>query len=289
MFRILALLAAILVQTGDVQAQQTPAQDHAGDAYEIRLRNTTESTTDDQSSSSSSRSGGLLIERVVAVRDDGLELEFDLPPTATAEDRARDWQWPARVLKSADGSLQLLNAPELEARIDAWLVLGGFPREACGHWIFTWNAFKIECDPRSVISTLAPFDLRVRELRDGASYFVQGGLAPTSLRAESTGPEESVFVGEAAVDPDAVRREHAESDVVVAEIMGESKTLEAAIEDRAGEQIAGTITTTLTTDAQGRVTRRTTVARLITTDAEGAVERATSTQIVERRPLQPGT
>lgn len=285
MFRILALVAAMLVPPGDAVAQQAPSPDRVGDAYEIRLRNTIESTTDDGSSSSSSSSGGQLVERVIAVRDDGLELEFDLPPDTTAEEHARDWQWPARVLKAPDGSLHLLNASELEARIDAWLVLGGFPREACGHWIFTWNAFKIECDPQSVITALGPFDLRARDLRDGASYAVRGGLEPTSLRVESSGPEGSVFVGETPVDADAVRRERADSDVVVAEIMGEPTTLEGAIGGRAGEQITGTITTTLTVDAEGRVTDRTTVTHLIITDAEGGVERATSTLTVGRRPL----
>lgn len=288
MFRILALVAAGLALTGDALARQALAPDRVGDTYEIQLTNATESATDDGSSSSRSSSGGLLIERVVALRDDGLELVFDLPPDATAEERARDWQWPARVIKSADGSLQLLNAPELGARIEAWLILGGFPREACGQWIFTWNAFRIECDPQSVISALAPFDLRVQDLRDGAPYSLPGGLEPASLRAESTGPGGSVFVGEAAIDPHAMRRERAESDVVVAQIMGDPKTLEAAMESRASEQIAGTITLTLTTDAQGRVTRRTTVVRLIITDPEGVVERTRSTQTVERRPLQPG-
>ncbi len=285
---ILALAAAILVQAGDGPSQQVVAQDRAGDAYEIRLRNTTESSTDDGSSSSNSRSGGLLVERVIAVREDGLELVFDLPADATAEERARVWQWPARVLKAEDGTLELLNAPELEARIDAWLILGGFPREACGHWIFTWNAFKIECDPQSVISTLAPFDLRARDLRDGAPYPVRGGLEPATLRQESTGSEGLVFVGETPVDPDAVRREQAESDVVVAEIMGEPTTLEAALAGRAGHQAAGTITTTLIIDPDGRVTDRTIVTRLITTNAEGVVERSTSTQTLERRPLPPG-
>jgi hypothetical protein len=284
MFRILALAVAMLAQAGDVGAQQGPAQDRVGDAYEIRLRNTMETATDD-GMSGSSRSGGLLVERVLAVRDDGLELEFDLPPDTSAEDRARDWAWPARMLKMSDGSLHLLNAPELETRIDAWLALGDMSREACGRWIFTWNAFKIECDPQSVISTLAAYDLRIRDLRAGASYAVQGGLEPTPLRMDSTGPEGSVFVSETQVDADAVRRERAESDVVVAEIMGEPKTLEAALEVRASEQITGTITTTLTVDVEGRVTDRTTVTHLIIRDVAGAVERTTSTQSVERRRL----
>ena len=282
MLHILAATVALILHPGDLPP--LPPQDRVGDAYEIRLMNTSETSSDD-GSSGSSRSGGILVERVVAVRDDGVELEFDLPSDATAEDRARDWQWPARVLHAADGSLRLLNAPELETRIEAWLALGQFPREACGHWIFTWNAFKIECDPQSVIDTLKPYDLRLREIHDGASYTEHGGLRPTLLRLESSGPEGSVFVAETVVDPDFVRRERAESDVVVAEIMGEPKSLEEALQARAAEQVAGGIITTLSTAADGRVVRRTRVTSLVTTNTEGVVERSTSTLTAERRPL----
>lgn len=279
MLRLLTLTAAILLHAGFAQAQ-----DRVGDTYEIHLTSTSESESDD-GSSSSSRSGGLLVERVSAVRDDGLELVFDLPADATPEERARDWQWPAKVLKATDGSLRLLNAPELERRIDAWLVLGEMPREACGHWIFTWNAFKIECDPESVIGSIRPFDLRLGDLGEGVSYVERGGLGATLLRLESTGPQGSVFVAETPLDPDIVRRERAESDVVVAEIMGEPTTIEAALKARAAEEVKGVITTTLTTDAEGRVIRRSTVVRATITDAEGVVERTTSTQTAMRRPI----
>lgn len=285
MLHIIAVAAALLFYPG-AQTPLTQVQDRAGDAYEIRLVNTSE-TSSDNGSSGSSRSGGMLIERVVAVHDDGVELEFDLPPETTAEDRAREWQWPVRVLKAGDGSLRLLNTPELEARIGAWLALGQMTREACGHWIFTWNAFKIECDPQSVLATLRPYDLRLGDIRDGDPYTERGGLGPTLLRMESNGPEGFTFIAETPIDPEFVRRERAESDVVVAEIMGgEPLALEAALQARSADQVTGTITTTLATDSQGRIVRRTTVTRM-TTEADGAVERLTSTLIGERRSFDP--
>lgn len=285
LMRALALMLGLLACAGNAEARQVVSpQDRVGDTYELDLLRSMRSAADD-GSSSSSNSGGMLVERVLAIRDEGLELEFDLPPNATAEERARDWAWPVRVLKSPDGTLDLLNAPELERRIDAWLVLADLPREACGHWIFTWTAFKIECDPQSVMSTLAAYDLRVRDLREGALYPVPGGLPPAPLRLESATPEASVFISETPVDADQLRLERAESDVVAGDIMGEPKTLEAALEDRAGEQITGTITLTLSVDANGRVTSRTTATQLVITDAEGVVERTTSTQTVERRLL----
>jgi len=285
MFRILALAALMLAHTGEVRAQQVSGPDHVGDTYEIRLSSMTESTTDDGSSSSNSRSGGLLIERVAGIRDDGLDLEFDLPSDARPEERTRDWQWPARVLKAPDGSLALLNAAELEARIEAWLTLGGMSREACGQWIFTWNAFKIECDPRTVIGTLGSYDLRFGDVREGAAYTEQGGVGPAYLRLESSGPEGSKYVVETPVDADFVRGQRAESDVVVAEIMGEPTTLEAALQARSDEQITGTIATTLTVDVAGRVTARTRITRLTITNAEGVTEHSTHTVSVERRRL----
>ncbi|HZW15474.1 MAG TPA: hypothetical protein VFF66_04375 [Brevundimonas sp.] len=287
MLRVLALTAALLIHADTGQARQYPPPDSVGDAYDIRLSHITESATDDGASSSSSRSGGQLIERVVAVQDQGVELEFDLPTDATDEERARDWQWPAKVMKSPDGSLRLLNARDVEARIDAWLALGGMTREACGHWVFTWNAFKIECDPQSVIDTLGPYDLRLGPLRDGASYAEPGSAGPTTLHLASTGPEGSTFVAETAVDPDSVRRERAEADVIVADISGEPTTLEAALEARAAEQVEGAIHTTIVTDGAGRVIERTTVTRLAITDAEGVIDRRTSTRTVERRWLDP--
>lgn len=285
MLRHLALAAALLIHAGAAQAQAAEPRDRVGDAFDIRLTITSESSTDDGSSSSKSRSGGRMTERVIAVHDTGVELEFDLPAEATDSDRAREWQWPARVLKSADGSLQLLNAAELEGRVDAWLTAGEIPREACGHWIFTWNAFKIECDPQSVIGALAAFDLRPGDLSDGAPYSEPGGLGPGILRLESTTSEGSTFVAETPVDAAFVRRQRADADLVVADIMGEPKTLEEALQARAAEQITGMITTSLTTDPEGRVIRRRTVTNM-TTAVGGVVERATATLTAERRRLE---
>lgn len=279
-----AILVGMALLAAPIGAHAQSATDQVGDVREIRLSVLSESSSDD-GSSSRSEDRWALIERVVAVHDEGLELEFDLPPGATPEDRARDWQWPARVLKTPDGSLRLLNAAELEARIDTWLVLGGFPREACGHWIFTWNAFKIECDPQSVLDTLRPYDLRLNDIRDGASYAERGGLGPTSLRLESAGPDGSTFIAGTPIDPELVRRERAESDLVVAEIMGEPKAADEAMRARSSEQVTGEIATTLTTDARGRVVRRMTVITLVTTNADGVTERSTSTRTVETRDV----
>lgn len=59
-----------------------------------------------------------------------------------------------------------------------------------------------------------------------------------------SGPEGRTFVARMDIDPDAVRRGRAESDVVVAEISRKLLTLDAATEARAKEAISGTIVVT---------------------------------------------
>lgn len=285
MLRVLTLAILFFLMAGSSAAQHT-AHDQPGDAYEVRLSREGSTRRDDEASSSSFRDGGQLIERVIAVEAAGVVLEFDLSRDSTPEDRARQWQWPARILMSGDGSMSLLNATEIEGRIDAWLTAASIPREACGRWLFTWTAFKIECDPQSVLRALDSFNLRTGELSDGAAYAVRGGLAPAFLRLESAEPTGAVFIVETQIDIASLRLERAENDVAVAEIMGpEPLTLEAALERRADEQIEGGLHVTLTTDSRGRVVQRTTVATTLITEADGSKERSTTTTRVERRPL----
>ena len=220
---------------------------------------------------------------MIGVREDGLELEYDLPKAATATDRTSNWQFPVRVLKPARGQMQLLNRPELEMRVDGWLKKADLPRSACGHWIFTWNAFRIECDPQSVIQTLAPFDLWPSDLRNGAMYRDSSARAPAALSQKTVGSNGSTFVVEMPIDPDVVRREHAESDVVVAEITQKSLTLDAALRARSTEQISGTIAISFETDPTGQVRRRTKITRIEIRESNGKSGAHTITETVERR------
>lgn len=256
MLRFAELLTALLAFSAEASAQQAPPTDRPGDAYELELRVRTESQSTN-GSSSTSNSGGALVERVVAVLPEGLELEFDLPADTTPAERARDWQWPARILWSESAPARLLNGPELEQRIEVWLKTGEIPREACGRWFFSWTAFKIECDPNAVLETLKVYDLR-----SGAH-----GI-------------------EAEVDPDAVRREKAETDVVVGEITGTPVTLEQAVAAHASDQISGTETLVRESDPQGRPIRQVRTVRLEIITADGVVEQSTSTQTVTRTPVQ---
>src|SRR5689334_21363216 len=105
------------------------SQPASGETYEIRTdRESAEQGSDGSSSRTSDRD--VLIERTIAVRTDGVELEYYLPKDS--EDRASNWQFPVRVFKTRQGSMQLLNRAELEARLDRWLREASMSRSSCG-------------------------------------------------------------------------------------------------------------------------------------------------------------
>lgn len=277
--------AAIALLLPIVAAQATLPQQtaEAGQSSEI-VQEISSSENGSGGSTSSSFDRNVLAERVIGVRDGGIELEYDLPANATARDRAANWQFPVRVLKPTRGPLQLLNRDELEARVDPWLKKGGITRAACGHWIFTWNAFRIECDPQTVIGMLDPFDLRPSDLQDGAPYQDPGARTPAALMRNAAGVGGATFSAELAIDPEAVRKSRAEADVVTGEIMHKPLTLDAALKARAAEKISGMITVTFDVDAAGSVWRRTRVTRLEITEGRGVLKR-TITETVRRRLL----
>lgn len=280
-----AIVAALLLPVfgGRAEAMQSPPK--VGDAYAITRDLETSKRSGDEDRGSSTDID-TIVERVIRVSPAGLELEYDEPPGTTADDREREWRFPARVLKPAHGPMQLLNRPELEARLDRWLKAAKLPRTVCGHWYFSWNAFQIECDPESAVRIAEQFDLRPEDLHDGGSYRDPLAFAPARLTRKTAGPNGATFVAETAVDPEKVRRGRAQSDVVIAEITKhETLPLDAALRAHMAEAIQGTITVTFTTDAAGNVQRRTTVTTVEVKDARGGSETTTSTETLSRQPL----
>jgi hypothetical protein len=259
-----------------------PAPEQVGNAYELRLRHNSTTEGSDESSSSSNGNDAV-IERVLEVTPEGLVLEYDLASEAGLPHGRQDqWEYPFRVFKPFDGPVRLLNAAELEARIGPWLEHTEIPRSACGTWIFTWNAFRIECDPQSVIEGLARFDMRPGDLREGAPIQEQGASGPAQITEKSAGPDGAIYVVEFVVDPEWVRRGEAESDVVVGEIMRKPVTLDDALRARSAEQISGTITITFDTDASGSVRQRMKVTKLEIRKPDGVVETSMATEILGR-------
>lgn len=277
-----ATIGALLLLANAARSESLHAAPEVGDEYEISRRyETADHTSVGSSGSSSGRDA--IVERVIEVREGGLELEFDLPKETTAEDRARSWQFPVRVFRPTNGPMQLLNRPELEARIEGWLKAGGWTRAACGRWAFTWTAFRIECDPESVIKGLEPYDLGSAALRDGDSYLDAQARDPGTLTRKSTGPSGTTFAVVLEIDPDVFRRARAESDVAVGEIMQKPVTLDAALGERAKQEVSGSISVTIETDSAGNIQRRTKVTKVETKERTGRTESQTVTETVERR------
>lgn len=279
---VTGMLAALLMVAVVARAVAPPPASEAGDTYEITVTRET-AQQGSAGSSGTSLDKDTLVKSVVCLRPDGLELQYDLPSAATADDRSRTWQFPARVFKPFRGESKLLNGPELEARLDGWLKSGGLSRAACGHWIFTWNAFRIECDPQSVLQAVQSIDLRSVDLRDGASYEDPEASGSGKLVRRPAGSDGTIFAVELPLDPDAVRHARAESDVVTGEIVKKPVSLDAALLERAREVVSGTISVTFETDAAGNVRRRTKVTKLNITGDDGHSESETVTETLERR------
>lgn len=283
---VTAIVLPLLSATG--VWSQTAAIRAAGETYEItKSYNTSRQTSDGSSSRSSGRD--TILERVIAVRDGGVELQYDLSKEAKPEERARTWQLPSRVFKPADGPMQLLNAGELEVRVEDWLKAARLDRSACGRWIFTWNAFHIDCDPQSVIKTIEAFNMGPRDLHEGATYKDSDATAPGVIARKEIGPNGAIFSVILSVDPAAVRRARAEADVVTGEILQKPATLDAALAERAKEQVSGTISVAFETDIAGRIWKRTKVTQMEIKQSNGTVETQTATETVERLSVSAST
>lgn len=108
-----AIIAVLFLQANNARGESPQSAPKVGEEFEIDKRYETSQQTSDGSSSGSSRGRDIILERVLGVREGGLELEYDLPKDATAEDRARNWQFPVRVFRLSSGPMQLRNRPEL--------------------------------------------------------------------------------------------------------------------------------------------------------------------------------
>jgi hypothetical protein len=265
------MIAAIVLLPMSARAQDAP---RVGDTIQI-LRQHQISQRSEGSSSTSSNSDGF-VERVAAVRPDGLELEYDLPQGSGGG----SWQFPARVLKPTHGPMRLLDPKAMEARVDAWLKQAGMTRAACGHWVSGWSAFRVECDPQSVLTVLNQLNPDAGALREGASYRDPEARGPAPLVRKSA----TAFTVELAADPEKIRRARADADIANAELSGERLASDAALRAHADEAISGTITIGFDLDSAGQVRRRTRIIKVDIKRKDGRVENQTETEIVERRP-----
>lgn len=271
-------IGAVLLATANAHA----ADLSTGDVMVLQKRYETRRTRSDGTPLASSSGVTRLSVRVAAVRADGRELVYDLPPGATQADRTRNWQFPARVFEPDRGATTLLNQGELESRLAGWLTSANRDRSVCGQWIFTWNAFYIDCDPQSVLATISSFDLRVADLGDQAVYVDKDASEPGRLAAASQANGGRIYTTQLPVDPEVVHRARAEADVVAGAILKHPVSLDAALEAHRKDRIEGTISVTLEADTSGAIWKRVRVIRSQTVRADGSTEIETQTETVER-------
>jgi len=257
-----------------------------GQVYEIRWTQSTE-TAGDTGSSGSSNSRNTLIEKVLRTGPNELVLEYDMPSGTSDIDRRRSWQFPARVRLTPDNKMTLLNADDLKVRNDDWLAWGNYNQSHCGKWLFTWTAQKIECDPNSVIGLLDTFNIRRANLKAGVPYVSFAGLDAVSLVQEPSGDDIMKLTAVLELDPEKLRKERAESNLIVAQIMGEkTPTLEEVLQRLQNEKIAGTIEITYTLDSMGEPIRRVQINQANIVNIDGLTETLKSTETVERRLIE---
>lgn len=274
--RITSALLPLWAMTATAQSVP-PAS--PGETHAIVSSYVTSSTSSD-GSTDSSQGSDTLTERMIARRDGGIERTFDLPHDAPSDARARQWQFPARLFTAPGQPTRLLNAGELKQRLGNWLAAAKLTPADCGRWVFTWNAFRIECDPQSVIASIEAIDLASQPLAEGVAYRTADAAAP--LRLERDG---AAWHATGAIDPDAVRRKRAEADVVVAELNRTPMTIDEALRTHAADRVSGTISVRFEADARNTPRKRVTKTVVETRYPDGRVEQETATRTVERRPM----
>jgi hypothetical protein len=257
----------------------------AGDRFELQLKRHSEDHSESNGARGTSDDTDTLVERVVAVGEQAQDLEFDLPSGASADERLGDWKFPVRIRASADGTRILLNQADLESRRDAFLKASELDPKACGKWIFTWNAFKIECDPQSALHIVEAYEIQPMLLANGAPFKMKGGVGSAPMKCIPTAKKGQECSVQLEVDADAVRSELASIDVALGEITGKPISAADAAKQRASVQISGTINVTFDANSDGMVWRRTVVTRSEQREPDGKTSTSISTAVLTRRKI----
>jgi hypothetical protein len=101
-----------------------------------------------------------------------------------------------------------------------------------------------------VLKTVEAYDLRSADPQEGAPYRDPDAGSAGKLARKTGAGDGETFAVEMPVDPDAVLRARAESDVALWEIMKKPVSLDAALHEGAGETVSGTISVTFETETQ---------------------------------------
>lgn len=290
--RIWATIAAVCLTVYAGCANAAPAF-REGEVYEIL---TSYETSEEGSDGSTGTSSGYdtIVVKIVKVTNEGLELEYDLPvdyQDIPAEKKAlareQFWQFPARIFEPTGGPKQLLNAAELERRLDIWLSKAKIERSLCGRWYFTWDAFKVECDPQSVLAQVETFDPTVRTIRDGIAYPDDAALEPIILKQNAAKTMPLSFSGSGPIDANKIRKAAAEQRVITSQILRNETTMEEALKQQANDKISGIVTVMIETDSDGEIIKKTHTRAVNTITPDNVSTKRIVTSVTERKKILP--
>lgn len=293
MLRSLVFFAAVTLLAGPALAAAFPAGERVGDTWEIRLEAKGEAFSSELSRKTSTT--GVYLERVVAVGKDSIELVYDFPAGESTERRAQEWRLPARVRRDRDGTVTLLNAPELQARANAWLQREGYTKADCGRWLTSKtpagdaNYTKVLCDPYSIMKLVRRYDLRFANPNDrGGDVNEPDALEGAYVLQRSKDATGVSYFLIAQLDPEFIRRRQAEEDVRNARADGDAETLvNSALLRHARDRIVGGISGIYETDAQGQVTRKQRTIIYTIERPGGVVFASTESETMTRRKIAP--
>lgn len=273
-FTFLIVIASFVV----FPAKAPAASLRAGDVFEIvRTYQTQQLSTD--GSRGTSRGSDTVVVKIISIDGDGMVFELDHPTSVNDEARQRDWTLPARVVRPNIGPARLLNAVELSARLDEWLARGNRTREDCGHWLFTWSAFRIACDPAIVAATLEdgfpPDPIAGRAY----SHPLAARTAPIKRQTDSNGRK--FLIADLAVDAARVREMRARQEEMAREIAGPfaDEAPDPMIEN---ESISGNISMRFEILPDGSRWRRSEAILIVTTTPDGAMRTSAEFRTLDR-------
>ena len=249
---------------------------------ESRIVSSYEMRSNSDDGSGSSRGYTRYVERRLSADNGAPIFEYDVEVTEAAPRHPSDWHFPVRVtLEPGSHALKLVNRTAMEARRDAWLDGAGLSADECGRSYFTWNVFKVECDPEAVLPVIADLRGEVLPLEDGAIAIDDLAAAPVPVRRETL-TEGTRYTANFALDEAAARRQLADKKRIVAEISGKTMTGEEALAAAARHDFSGTITVEVLTDASGDIVGTNRTSETIEVGADRAPERTTAIRTIRR-------
>lgn len=279
LFRIAIFPFAVCAATHSLaQASKGP------ETFEIAIRYETRS--EGSGMSGSSRGGYLYREQIFASEGACRLRRFDVIDDPESPRPLALWEMPVEVRECEGQPAEIANREAMLERLNAFLSAAELPREACGRHYFTWNVFRIECDPDFALETVKRIDLGSLTIEDGAPFFVHDTGTRVKLKlVESRDQGLRRFIGSGAIDPKTLREQTAKTIMVVAEVSGEEVSHEGAMAQIAEHRFSGEVSVTIVEDPVEERITLTVISETAETDAEGQTETRWREEITTREKV----